>query len=172
MWSKHARITLSMSIWSDSCLLSFRNRAEFMCHMKPSEWKPSSSGPASGNWTLVDEGGEEVTCVCSVHFNQFWALVHAKHCSKHFLVNLDCPSDPMRWVMLRPSFTDRDNRCIKEGNLFQVMWSLNVKPLEHVPEPVAHPDVLCRCVQMAEAGTGKWSRMILCEMCIRFYFAQ
>ncbi|XP_052057303.1 ectopic P granules protein 5 homolog [Apodemus sylvaticus] len=36
-----------------------KNRAEFMCHMKPSEWKPSSSGPASGNWTLVDEGGEE-----------------------------------------------------------------------------------------------------------------
>ncbi|KAM5222084.1 ectopic P granules protein 5 homolog isoform 2-T2 [Ctenodactylus gundi] len=36
-----------------------KNRAEFMCHMKPSEWKSSSSGPASGNWTLVDEGGEE-----------------------------------------------------------------------------------------------------------------
>ncbi|XP_004855138.1 ectopic P granules protein 5 homolog isoform X1 [Heterocephalus glaber] len=36
-----------------------KNRAEFMCHMKPTEWKPSSSGPASGNWTLVDEGGEE-----------------------------------------------------------------------------------------------------------------
>ncbi|CAO2594519.1 Ectopic P granules protein 5 homolog [Lemmus lemmus] len=36
-----------------------KNRAEFMCHMKPSERKPSSSGPASGNWTLVDEGGEE-----------------------------------------------------------------------------------------------------------------
>ncbi|XP_035295936.1 ectopic P granules protein 5 homolog isoform X4 [Cricetulus griseus] len=36
-----------------------KNRAEYMCHMKPSEWKPSSSGPASGNWTLVDEGGEE-----------------------------------------------------------------------------------------------------------------
>ncbi|XP_012973495.1 ectopic P granules protein 5 homolog isoform X2 [Mesocricetus auratus] len=36
-----------------------KNRAEYMCHMKPGEWKPSSSGPASGNWTLVDEGGEE-----------------------------------------------------------------------------------------------------------------
>ncbi|XP_046284273.1 ectopic P granules protein 5 homolog [Marmota monax] len=36
-----------------------KNRAEFMCHMKPSEWKSSSSGPASGTWTLVDEGGEE-----------------------------------------------------------------------------------------------------------------
>nr|XP_019595254.1 PREDICTED: ectopic P granules protein 5 homolog isoform X2 [Rhinolophus sinicus] len=36
-----------------------KNRAEFLCHMKPSEWKPSSPGPASGSWTLVDEGGEE-----------------------------------------------------------------------------------------------------------------
>nr|XP_020841414.1 ectopic P granules protein 5 homolog isoform X1 [Phascolarctos cinereus] len=36
-----------------------KNRAEFMCHMKPNEWKPSSPGPESGNWTLVDEGGEE-----------------------------------------------------------------------------------------------------------------
>lgn len=32
-----------------------------MCHMKPSERKSSSSsGKESGNWTLVDEGGEEV----------------------------------------------------------------------------------------------------------------
>ncbi|XP_037364483.1 ectopic P granules protein 5 homolog isoform X1 [Talpa occidentalis] len=36
-----------------------KNRADFLCHMKPSERKPSSSGPASGTWTLVDEGGEE-----------------------------------------------------------------------------------------------------------------
>uniref|UniRef100_A0A4X2M4S9 Ectopic P-granules 5 autophagy tethering factor n=1 Tax=Vombatus ursinus TaxID=29139 RepID=A0A4X2M4S9_VOMUR len=36
-----------------------KNRAEFMCHMKPNEYKPSSPGPESGNWTLVDEGGEE-----------------------------------------------------------------------------------------------------------------
>lgn len=39
-----------------------RNRADFLCHMKPCEPKsnPSSlSDPASGNWTLVDEGGEE-----------------------------------------------------------------------------------------------------------------
>ncbi|XP_019654009.2 ectopic P granules protein 5 homolog isoform X4 [Ailuropoda melanoleuca] len=36
-----------------------KNRAEFLCHMKPSELKPPSSGPASGTWTLVDEGGEE-----------------------------------------------------------------------------------------------------------------
>ncbi|XP_008592561.1 PREDICTED: ectopic P granules protein 5 homolog [Galeopterus variegatus] len=36
-----------------------KNRAEFMCHMKPGERKPSSSEPMSGTWTLVDEGGEE-----------------------------------------------------------------------------------------------------------------
>ncbi|XP_029142175.1 ectopic P granules protein 5 homolog, partial [Protobothrops mucrosquamatus] len=36
-----------------------KNRAEFMCHMKPSERSLSSSGAGSGNWTLVDEGGEE-----------------------------------------------------------------------------------------------------------------
>uniref|UniRef100_A0A673TGY1 Ectopic P-granules autophagy protein 5 homolog n=1 Tax=Suricata suricatta TaxID=37032 RepID=A0A673TGY1_SURSU len=36
-----------------------KNRAEFLWHMKPSEQKPSSAGPASGTWTLVDEGGEE-----------------------------------------------------------------------------------------------------------------
>ncbi|KFV98538.1 Ectopic P granules protein 5, partial [Eurypyga helias] len=37
-----------------------RNRVDFMCHMKPSERKSSSSsGKESGNWTLVDEGGEE-----------------------------------------------------------------------------------------------------------------
>jgi len=34
---------------------------DFMCHMKPNERKSSSSsGKESGNWTLVDEGGEEV----------------------------------------------------------------------------------------------------------------
>lgn len=34
---------------------------DFVCHMKPSERKSSSSsGKESGNWTLVDEGGEEV----------------------------------------------------------------------------------------------------------------
>ncbi|KAL7985733.1 hypothetical protein Chor_013665 [Crotalus horridus] len=33
--------------------------SEFMCHMKPSERSLSSSEPGSGNWTLVDEGGEE-----------------------------------------------------------------------------------------------------------------
>ncbi|OXB58335.1 hypothetical protein ASZ78_001030 [Callipepla squamata] len=36
------------------------NRVDFMCHMKPNERKSSSSsGKESGNWTLVDEGGEE-----------------------------------------------------------------------------------------------------------------
>ncbi|NXS65882.1 EPG5 protein, partial [Pandion haliaetus] len=37
-----------------------KNRVEFMCRMKPSERKSSSSsGKESGNWTLVDEGSEE-----------------------------------------------------------------------------------------------------------------
>ncbi|KAM9328926.1 ectopic P granules protein 5 homolog [Gastrophryne carolinensis] len=36
-----------------------RNRADFLCHMKPRERKASISGKESGNWTLVDEGGEE-----------------------------------------------------------------------------------------------------------------
>lgn len=37
-----------------------RHREEFLSHMKPCESQTStSSGPASGNWTLVDEGGEE-----------------------------------------------------------------------------------------------------------------
>ncbi|XP_056130367.1 ectopic P granules protein 5 homolog [Lampris incognitus] len=37
-----------------------RHRAEFLAHMKPCETQSSAtSGPESGNWTLVDEGGEE-----------------------------------------------------------------------------------------------------------------
>ncbi|XP_019722467.1 ectopic P granules protein 5 homolog [Hippocampus comes] len=37
-----------------------RHRAEFLGHMKPCEsLNSASSGPESGNWTLVDEGGEE-----------------------------------------------------------------------------------------------------------------
>ncbi|XP_005232012.2 ectopic P granules protein 5 homolog [Falco peregrinus] len=37
-----------------------KNRVDFMCHMKPSERKSSSSSRKGfGNWTLVDEGGEE-----------------------------------------------------------------------------------------------------------------
>ncbi|XP_036454096.1 ectopic P granules protein 5 homolog [Colossoma macropomum] len=38
-----------------------RDRADFLCHMKPSDVKSNNSysGPATANWTLVDEGGEE-----------------------------------------------------------------------------------------------------------------
>uniref|UniRef100_A0A3P8W6G9 Ectopic P-granules autophagy protein 5 homolog (C. elegans) n=1 Tax=Cynoglossus semilaevis TaxID=244447 RepID=A0A3P8W6G9_CYNSE len=37
-----------------------RHRAEFLGHMKPCDHQSSSgSEPGSGNWTLVDEGGEE-----------------------------------------------------------------------------------------------------------------
>ncbi|XP_017269325.1 ectopic P granules protein 5 homolog isoform X2 [Kryptolebias marmoratus] len=37
-----------------------RHRAEFLGHMKPCDSQTSTtSGPQSGNWTLVDEGGEE-----------------------------------------------------------------------------------------------------------------
>uniref|UniRef100_A0A674F566 Ectopic P-granules autophagy protein 5 homolog (C. elegans) n=1 Tax=Salmo trutta TaxID=8032 RepID=A0A674F566_SALTR len=37
-----------------------RHRAEFMSHMKPCESQSdAASRPESGNWTLVDEGGEE-----------------------------------------------------------------------------------------------------------------
>uniref|UniRef100_A0A8C2FK11 Ectopic P-granules autophagy protein 5 homolog (C. elegans) n=1 Tax=Cyprinus carpio TaxID=7962 RepID=A0A8C2FK11_CYPCA len=38
-----------------------RHRADFLGHMTPSDMKGNNSltGPASGNWTLVDEGGEE-----------------------------------------------------------------------------------------------------------------
>ncbi|CAL8347833.1 unnamed protein product [Lota lota] len=37
-----------------------RHRAEFLGHMRPCESQSSAdAAPASGNWTLVDEGGEE-----------------------------------------------------------------------------------------------------------------
>ncbi|KAK3538822.1 hypothetical protein QTP86_015946 [Hemibagrus guttatus] len=38
-----------------------RDRADLMCHMKPSDIKSNNSysGPPSSLWTLVDEGGEE-----------------------------------------------------------------------------------------------------------------
>lgn len=40
---------------------SLRHRAEFLAHLKPCESLSTTvSGPESGNWTLVDEGGEEV----------------------------------------------------------------------------------------------------------------
>uniref|UniRef100_A0A671VZ58 Ectopic P-granules autophagy protein 5 homolog (C. elegans) n=1 Tax=Sparus aurata TaxID=8175 RepID=A0A671VZ58_SPAAU len=39
---------------------ALRHRAEFLGHLKPCESQSSAaSGPESGNWTLVDEGGEE-----------------------------------------------------------------------------------------------------------------
>lgn len=39
-----------------------RHRAEFLAHLKSHESQNSAaSGPDSGNWTLVDEGGEEVS---------------------------------------------------------------------------------------------------------------
>ncbi|XP_040898135.1 ectopic P granules protein 5 homolog [Toxotes jaculatrix] len=63
---------LQIQIWGNTCgvqhfmhalaiLMSpARHRAEFLSHMKPCESQISSaSGPESGNWTLVDEGGEE-----------------------------------------------------------------------------------------------------------------
>lgn len=44
------------------CLFCLRHRAEFLGHMKPCESQSSgASGQESGNWTLVDEGGEEVS---------------------------------------------------------------------------------------------------------------
>ncbi|KAM7077500.1 LOW QUALITY PROTEIN: ectopic P granules protein 5 homolog [Ciconia maguari] len=36
-----------------------KNWVDFMCHMKPSERRSSSSGKESRNWTLVDEGEED-----------------------------------------------------------------------------------------------------------------
>ncbi|XP_056231949.1 ectopic P granules protein 5 homolog [Seriola aureovittata] len=63
---------LQIQVWGNSCgvqhfmqalaiLMSpARHRAEFLGHMKPCESQSSAaSGPESGNWTLVDEGGEE-----------------------------------------------------------------------------------------------------------------
>uniref|UniRef100_A0A665WYL0 Ectopic P-granules autophagy protein 5 homolog (C. elegans) n=1 Tax=Echeneis naucrates TaxID=173247 RepID=A0A665WYL0_ECHNA len=63
---------LQIQVWGNTCgvqhfmqalaiLMSpARHRAEFLGHMKPCESQSSeASGPESGNWTLVDEGGEE-----------------------------------------------------------------------------------------------------------------
>uniref|UniRef100_A0A4W6GAP0 Ectopic P-granules autophagy protein 5 homolog (C. elegans) n=1 Tax=Lates calcarifer TaxID=8187 RepID=A0A4W6GAP0_LATCA len=63
---------LQIQVWGNTCgvqhfmqalaiLMSpARHRAEFLGHMKPCESQSSTaSGPESGNWTLVDEGGEE-----------------------------------------------------------------------------------------------------------------
>ncbi|XP_054630458.1 ectopic P granules protein 5 homolog [Dunckerocampus dactyliophorus] len=69
---KWAAPFLQIQVWRNTCgvqnfmqalavLMSpARHRAEFLGHMKPCEsLNSTSSGPESGNWTLVDEGGEE-----------------------------------------------------------------------------------------------------------------
>lgn len=69
---KWAAAFLQIQVWGNTCgvqhfmqalaiLMSpARHRAEFLGHMKPCESQSSAaSGPESGNWTLVDEGGEE-----------------------------------------------------------------------------------------------------------------
>ncbi|XP_061134077.1 ectopic P granules protein 5 homolog [Syngnathus typhle] len=69
---KWAAPFLQIEVWENTCgvqdfmqalaiLMSpARHRAEFLSHMKPCEsLNSASSGPESGNWTLVDEGGEE-----------------------------------------------------------------------------------------------------------------
>ncbi|KAM9393292.1 ectopic P granules protein 5 homolog [Pholidichthys leucotaenia] len=68
-WAAHF---LQIQVWKNTCgvqhfmqalaiLMSpARHRAEFLGHMKPCESQSlTASGPESGNWTLVDEGGEE-----------------------------------------------------------------------------------------------------------------
>uniref|UniRef100_A0A8C4I1H2 Ectopic P-granules autophagy protein 5 homolog (C. elegans) n=1 Tax=Dicentrarchus labrax TaxID=13489 RepID=A0A8C4I1H2_DICLA len=69
---KWAAPFLQIQVWGNTCgvqhfmqalaiLMSpARHRAEFLGHLKPCETQSSAaSGPESGNWTLVDEGGEE-----------------------------------------------------------------------------------------------------------------
>ncbi|XP_022053432.2 ectopic P granules protein 5 homolog isoform X1 [Acanthochromis polyacanthus] len=69
---KWAAPFLQIQLWGNTCgvqqfmqalaiLMSpARHRMEFLGHMKPCESQSSTnSGPESGNWTLVDEGGEE-----------------------------------------------------------------------------------------------------------------
>uniref|UniRef100_A0AAQ6APL3 Ectopic P-granules autophagy protein 5 homolog n=1 Tax=Amphiprion ocellaris TaxID=80972 RepID=A0AAQ6APL3_AMPOC len=69
---KWAAPFLQIQLWGNTCgvqqfmqalaiLMSpARHRVEFLGHMKPCESQSSTnSGPESGNWTLVDEGGEE-----------------------------------------------------------------------------------------------------------------
>ncbi|TDH12695.1 hypothetical protein EPR50_G00049980 [Perca flavescens] len=69
---KWAAPFLQIQVWRNTCgvqhfmqalaiLMSpARHRSEFLGHLKPCESQSSAaSGPESGNWTLVDEGGEE-----------------------------------------------------------------------------------------------------------------
>ena len=52
----------TLSLYPVAPLFWLRHRAELLGHMKPCESQSSTaSGPESGNWTLVDEGGEEVS---------------------------------------------------------------------------------------------------------------
>lgn len=58
--------------------MACRHRADFLGHMKPSDVKGNNSltGPASGNWTLVDEGGEEVRrSILSVLYKRMSELI-------------------------------------------------------------------------------------------------
>uniref|UniRef100_A0A3P9IPL1 Ectopic P-granules autophagy protein 5 homolog (C. elegans) n=1 Tax=Oryzias latipes TaxID=8090 RepID=A0A3P9IPL1_ORYLA len=67
-WAAHF---LQIQVWGNTSgvqhfmqalaiLMSPAHRAEFLSHMKPLDNQSSAtSGPDSGNWTLVDEGGEE-----------------------------------------------------------------------------------------------------------------
>ena len=92
-------LSVFMFMWLERFPLSFRNRAEFLCHMKPSERNPSSSGPVSGTWTLVDEGGEEVTRhICSILMNYFCALSCANyHFKRLFCISpFNSPNSPTR----------------------------------------------------------------------------
>ncbi|XP_034026058.1 ectopic P granules protein 5 homolog [Thalassophryne amazonica] len=69
---KWAAPFLQIKVWGKACgvqhfmqglailMLPTRHRAEFLSHMKPCDSQSTTaSGPHSGNWTLVDEGGEE-----------------------------------------------------------------------------------------------------------------
>ncbi|XP_034396490.1 ectopic P granules protein 5 homolog isoform X2 [Cyclopterus lumpus] len=69
---KWAASFLQIQVWGNTCgVLPFMqalavlmspsgHRAEFLGHLKPCESQSSAaSGPESGNWTLVDEAGEE-----------------------------------------------------------------------------------------------------------------
>ncbi|XP_055017592.1 ectopic P granules protein 5 homolog isoform X2 [Boleophthalmus pectinirostris] len=68
-WAAHF---LQIQVWRNTCgvqdfmqalsifMSPARHREEFLSHLKPCESQSATySGPESGNWTLVDEGGEE-----------------------------------------------------------------------------------------------------------------
>ena len=117
-------LSVFMFMWLERFPLSFRNRAEFLCHMKPSERNPSSSGPASGTWTLVDEGGEEVTRhICSILMNYLWALSCANyHFKRLFCISpFNSPNSPMRQVLFSSHIRDEETGTgWGWGNLSQI----------------------------------------------------